>query len=159
MVILWGVNNASGLSKCIIYPSKVAFCSVFALKFVTCISNFFTNQHCQLWKIWLQFLNLQVLSLLWVILQLPGYKIKYFCEFWKITSFLTLTFHMTLKNEVKVKFDHGFGGFGYMFGVVYYSMLLAKMNISGRKMMYTLLGPNPRNQNGRHWLTVKDISI
>jgi len=34
-----------------------------------------------------------------------------------------LTGQMTLKNEVKVKFEGGFGGFGYMFGVVYYSML------------------------------------
>jgi len=25
---------------------------------------------------------------------------------------------MTLKNEVKVKSESGFGGFGYMFGVV-----------------------------------------
>ena len=39
---------------------------------------------------------------------------------------------MTLKNEVKVKFDIWFGGFGYMFGVVYYSMLWPKTNISGR---------------------------
>ena len=40
---------------------------------------------------------------------------------------------MTLKNEVKVKFDIWFGGFGYMFGVVYYSMLWPKTIISWRK--------------------------
>jgi hypothetical protein len=28
----------------------------------------------------------------------------------------TLTGHMTLKNEVKVKSEGGFGGIGYMFG-------------------------------------------
>ena len=36
-----------------------------------------------------------------------------------------------LENEVKVKFEGGFGGFGYMFGVVYYSMLWPKSSISG----------------------------
>jgi len=30
---------------------------------------------------------------------------------------------MTLKNEVKVKFESGFGGFGYMFGVVCYTFI------------------------------------
>jgi hypothetical protein len=48
----------------------------------------------------------------------------------KIGLLRTLTGHITLKNEVKVKSEGGFGGFGYRFGGVYYYMLSPKTNIS-----------------------------
>ena len=44
--------------------------------------------------------------------------------------FTTLTGQMTLKNEVKVKFESGFGGFGYIFGGVRNWILSPKTNIS-----------------------------
>ena len=46
-----------------------------------------------------------------------------------MACFTALTGQMTLKNEVKVKFESGFGGFGYMFGGVYNWKLSPKTNI------------------------------
>jgi len=53
-----------------------------------------------------------------------------YSDWLKIGHFGTLNVHMTLKNEVKVKFDSGFGTFGYMFGVVCYTFIWPRMSLS-----------------------------
>ena len=57
--------------------------------------------------------------------------VNYFYDFLKNDQFSHCEGPMTLKMTFKVKFDIWFGGFGYRFGVVYYSMLLPKTIISG----------------------------
>ena len=52
--------------------------------------------------------------------------------FLKSLDLETSTVQMTLKYRSKVKFNTWFGGFRYMFGVVYYSMLWPRTSISVR---------------------------